>query len=141
MATIDPSMAGRMNMRKLFGITLAMALLSGCQRGPQMCEVHGTVTYDGKPLEKGDIFLVASDGSVTPAAGRIEDGEFRIMSLPGVKRVEIRAVRENIRKKSAEGPPIFEDYLPECYNSNSTLRVEVAPAGENSFDFSLKSKP
>ena len=60
-------------------------------------------------------------------------------SGPGKRRVEIRAYQP--RKgppKPLEPPP--HNYLPNRYNSETTLSADVSPEGPNKFNFELRSQ-
>jgi hypothetical protein len=51
--------------------------------------------------------------------------------------VEISSYRLS-GKKTPQGRPIGEMYIPKRYNDDSELTAEVTPNGENKFDFVLK---
>lgn len=77
-------------------LTLAAATLIatvvGC--GPKLSSVTGTVTYEGKTIEKGMITLTPVDGIGAIAGAPIENGKYTIDSvLPGTKIVEVAAVK------------------------------------------------
>src|SRR5260370_17427681 len=61
---------GRRAQTALLRMVLLLAL--GC--GPGICEVTGTVTFDGQPVPHGDIVLNDVEGRLGPAYGKIEDG-------------------------------------------------------------------
>jgi hypothetical protein len=62
---------------------IAASLLSGCNSGPTLAPVRGTVTLEGKPLAKGTIRF---EGVGKPSAtGKIVDGQI----------VEVTTVRPN----------------------------------------------
>lgn len=52
---------------------IAIAVLAGCNFGPALAPVNGTVTHDGKPLAKGTIRF-ESPGK-PPATGKIAEGQ------------------------------------------------------------------
>jgi hypothetical protein len=85
----------------------------------------------------GDVVFVDVDPHVAPVAGKITNGDYAFSSKPGKKRVEIRSFRLSDRK-TPEGRPIGEMYIPERYNLNSELTAEVTLDGDNNFDFDLK---
>jgi hypothetical protein len=116
----------------LFGI----ALLLGCGR-PDTVEVSGKVTWNGAPVPHGDILLVADDPQIAAVAGQIEEGAYTLRSKPGKKRVEISSYRLS-DKKTPQGRPIGERYIPDRYNAKSELTVDVTLDGDNKFDFALK---
>ena len=122
----------------------AILVLSGCgPAAPSLVDVRGSVTFNGKPLPKGQIAFVP-EGSGQPGLGYLSsEGTYRLMSgggrpgiLPGTYRVSITAI---------EGGS-FEDetvryLIPERFRrlETSGLSAEV-PAdsrGGATFDFSL----
>ena len=88
-------------------------------------------------MPQGDIVFFSLDPHVPPAAGKIEDGAFTFRTKPGEKRVEIRSFRLS-GKKTPQGKPIGEMYIPNRYNDNSELKADVTLGGKNKFDFALK---
>lgn len=128
--------------RWLFGLTLlsALGLALGCGGGgPKVFTVTGTVTFDGQPVEQGEIvFFPADIGS--PCAGSIAGGKFECRVPAGENRVEITATRESPTPAS-DGLPNYESYIPAQYNTESTLTASVAAGGENTFTFELQSPP
>jgi hypothetical protein len=75
-----------MSKRLLFRIgvgPLALALLSlaGCGQST----VSGTVTVDGKPLEKGQITFRPEDAGKRPEGGAVENGKFTVKGLAAGK--------------------------------------------------------
>jgi hypothetical protein len=115
---------------------LGIILLLGCSR-PETVEVSGMVTWDGAPIPNGDIVFAAIDPHIAAAAGKISEGEFRFRCKPGEKRVEIRSYRLT-GKKTSQGNPAGEMYIPGRYNSESKLTADVTLHGKNSFEFPLK---
>ena len=110
--------------------------LVGCSR-PETVEVSGTVTWEGAPIANGDIVFASIDPHMPAAAGKISDGAYTFRCKPGKKRVEISSFRLS-GKKTPQGRPIGEMYIPNRYNSESELTADVTPDGENKFDFALK---
>jgi hypothetical protein len=116
----------------------SLLMIAGCgPSGPKTYEVTGTVTYDGKPVEKGEIIFHATDGKGSADVGQIVDGKYTLQATDGPKRVEITATRES-SKPAPDGLPNYESYIPKQYNNESTLTAEVKPSGENTFSFDLK---
>ena len=112
--------------------------LLGCGGGSTTYEVSGAVTYDGQPVEQGQIsFIPASDGAA-PDAGTIEDGKYTVSVTPGEKRVEIRASRPLPveRQTQPDMGLLYEDYIPAAYNADSKLMADVASQSRK-FDFHL----
>lgn len=121
------------------GILLAAVLLApgGCQQGPRTYKVTGTVSYDGRPVPDGGVIFHPADDTA-PAHGTITDGRFELQAVQGSHRVEIRAAREAPELRSSMGP-VFVDYIPDRYNSQSKLTREVVPGAANHFDFALEA--
>ena len=126
--------------------SLVAALLSfvaiGCgDDGPVKYEVTGIASFQGKPIEKGEIRFLPLDGKGTVGSAPITDGEFELMSEPGTKRVEIRAAVKS--KRQMKGPPgmtmpvMMDEMLPPKYHRESTLQKDVTPDGDNHFEFEL----
>lgn len=121
---------------RIAAILLLVSLL-GCRRGPLMVPVSGTVSYDGKPLEKGEILFLANDDSAAPDAGPIENGQFSFLAKTGPRTVQIRGVRQ---VRMTDMGPLMEEFLPTKYNAKSTLTQTITPEGPNEFSFNLLSK-
>ncbi len=131
-------------MRRRQALCLLIGLVwltAGCGSGPRTYWVEGTVTFDGRPVETGEIIFVPLDKDLGPDAGPITNGSFGFAVKAGQKRVEIRASREVPGKRTSMGP-VYEDYIPPRYNSQSEIPpVKVVPGGKNQWAFSLTSKP
>jgi enterochelin esterase-like enzyme len=111
---------------------------------PAMCEVIGSVTVDGKPLEIGIITFIPVDGQSPAVSAPIKDGMYQAKVPAGTARVEISAPKVVGKKKLNNDPkspiqPIVEETLRAVYNTKSVLRCEVRP-GANRLNFDLKSK-
>lgn len=132
---------------------LSLLLLAGCTRsdGIVRCEVRGVVTVDGGPLKTGQVALVPLEGTAGPSVGaEIVGGRFHIGEkqgpVPGRYQVQISANRPTGRQvaagEGADDPEMLtseiEQFIPEKYNSQSELTVEVQPTGTNKLQFELK---
>jgi hypothetical protein len=115
---------------------VGLVITLGCSR-PDTVEVSGFVEWEAAPIPQGDIVFFSRDPHVPAAAGKITDGAFRFRTKPGEKRVEIRSFRLS-GKKTPQGRPIGEMYIPKRYNDDSELTADVTLGGENKFDFKLK---
>jgi hypothetical protein len=136
----------------------------GCSKSkaPSYANVSGTVTYNGNPVEKGQITF-ASDGR-PPTVADIVDGKYTGQAMVGSNRVSITAYRKAAKTrmlpptaekqikayqemyKSPGGSvpdaadPNLEDYIPDDYGKN-TKQTRVVEAGvQNQFDFIIKGK-
>jgi len=82
-------------------LPLALVIAAGCQKGdgPSYANVTGKVTYNGQPLEKGQITF-ATDGR-PPSTIDIIDGKFTGQAMVGSNKVSVSA-----KKKSATPPQV-----------------------------------
>jgi len=130
-----PSLVG------LVGVVACLLFgLAGCAKsvveGPPKITVTGTVQWDGKPLDVGDVLFIDTAGDDRRYAGVIKNGEFQFECTPGAKRVEVQAFRNGnvpVDKVSHDNG----QYIPRQYNEQSTLVAEVSESGENHFEFRL----
>ena len=131
----------------LAALTFSLVCLSGCGDGkPKRYKVTGTVTFDGKPIEKGEILISPVDGRGRPDAGRIINGSYEFKVTDGEKRVEITASSTDPElvgelpkvEGMAPGINIPREYIPERYNESSELRVTIEPNNSNEYSFDLE---
>lgn len=122
-------------MKRFMGLALLLALVAGCGGAPT-AEVTGTVRFNGKPVEDGDIVFVPADGKA-PAAGKIKDGRFAVRARPGRNKVQIRAARAARGKPDPIMGATKRGYIPAKYNTRTTLEEEVRPGGANELRFEL----
>ena len=80
---------------------LILLTVVGCGGGdkPQYANVKGKVTFNGKPIEKGQITF-AMDGRA-PSTMTIVDGEFNGQAMVGTNKISISAM-----KKTATAPSL-----------------------------------
>jgi hypothetical protein len=113
----------------------------GCNFGPPVCEVTGTVECGGKPVEQGEIIFVAADGATTPVASTVQNGSYALKVVAGKKKVRIAASRK-VPGKGAMGEDfVYQSYIPARYNDQTILEADVVPGSRNHFEFKLESKP
>lgn len=122
--------------RRLALMAGTLALAAGCSRS-EFVEVTGTVTWQGKPVEIGEIIFSPLNKSVAPVGGRIRDGAYRLLAKPGKAQVQIQAVRKTGKRDPKEGFEITELYIPRRFNDESELEAEVTLDGDNRFAFDL----
>jgi hypothetical protein len=136
---------------------LLLALIGtiiGCgERPPARAIVTGTVTYEGKAVELGDIvFQPMSQGSGKWfAQGKIVGGKYSLDAahgpLEGKNLVQIRGYKMTGRKRLdiagkslSETPQMIDElvpYIPEKFNEASELTVEIRPGNNENINFSL----
>src|SRR5262245_3293626 len=130
-------------LARFTALAITIGLVVGCSKGkaPSYANVSGSVTYNGKPIEKGQI-VFASDGR-PPTVADIVDGKYTGQAMVGTNKVMIsayrkaakaRALPETAKKQiaayqamnkgggggtSPEADPSMEDYIPEDYGKSS----------------------
>lgn len=93
-------------------LSIGLALLlvgSGCDGSNR---VSGAVSYDGKPVEKGQIIFLPKDGQGPIVGAPIFDGKYKVANLPpGSKTVQISSnkrtgpVVRNLDEIAKKGDP------------------------------------
>ena len=118
---------------------------------PELGQVTGTVTLDGKPLV--GIAVVFQPESGRPARGKTDaEGKYELTYIRqtkgtkvGPNRVEIAPSEEgeadeseasDEESKPAAKPNSKKPLIPPRYNVRSELKADVKP-GKNTFDFKL----
>jgi hypothetical protein len=139
-----------MHRRWQVAVLLAVLLSAGCNSRPATVGLRGEVSFDGQAVAWGKIDFVPADG--TPGASAcspVDAGRYEIPArwglLPdGVYEVRIVAFRKAGKKETNRvergGPPVetAENFIPDTYNTRSTLRIRVADLPDkNKADFRL----
>jgi hypothetical protein len=124
-----------------------VAAATGCGGGDGVARVlvSGAVTFDGKPVEKGQIRFIPAAGTTGPITiDAINAGRYTTESTGGVPlgthRVEITGydAAEYANAPTGPGSPPVRQRLPEKYNRKSELTVTLQPeAGDQPLDFNL----
>jgi len=120
---------------------------------PERAAVHGTVNWNGSPLESGTISFIPEEGTVGPKTSvAIQRGEFLLPiengPVVGRNRVEIisfestglswddeQAIRDLQQKERK--PKLTAITIPAIYNSGSTLHATIASDQVNELSFNL----
>ena len=137
----------------LFIIGSSLLMLAGCgeARPFESAIVHGSVSYNGRPIDNGEIRFYPSNGTKGPVSGGpIKNGKYEAKAKGGVPVgshvVRIQAFQQG-EANSAELPeevaedfgPSLEQFLPLKFNTDSELVAEIAPGSERQMvDFELK---
>ncbi len=131
---------------------LVLAAAPGC--GPGTASVSGRVTFRGKPLAMGTVYMAGPDGIHVPAA-ITADGTYRIGPIPtGRARVSVASVKPvggtavpAIAMKAGPGtpppppPPDLKNWveIPEKYaDANTSGLTADLKAGANVHDIDLQ---
>ena len=124
---------------------LAMLTIAGCQKsGIERTVVSGEVTYQGTPVENGEIAFIPESQHPTTIVP-VRAGQYRSEAKGGVPvgahQVQIKAFRGEQPSAKAEfaRDSNGKQFLPKRYNRESKLRavVEATPGGFVQ-DFHLK---
>lgn len=112
----------------------------GCDSGPRLYDITGKVSFDGVLVAKGDITLRPEKPTIAPQGAMIKDGSFQMKANEGKYKVEIISTRVVPGKKGPMGEDAIEEFIPEKYNTKTTLSAEVKSTGKNELLFELTSK-
>lgn len=116
----------------------------GC--GSNRIGIEGIVTCDGQPLEQGYISFHPHSTTGGPTVGAaIEGGAFRIAPEQGVLPGGFEVVITASRKSGQQIPDdfsggmadVFQQYLPERYNSRTELSATINDTGTHTLSFEL----
>ena len=55
--------------------------------------VSGYITWEGAPIEDGQVVLIPTEGSGQPVSGKISSGSFSLKARPGNYKVQVFATR------------------------------------------------
>ena len=111
-------------------ILLGLALITGCGQGTG-CWVKGQVTFDGKPVEEGEIVFRPVQGTPGPAApAKITGGNYEISEAAGLKAGKFLILITATNKGT--------QYIPDKYNIASEMVVDLQ-GGANSKDLPLEA--
>lgn len=133
--------------RCYLGATLFATLtffLVGCDSGPKLYPVSGTVQFKGENVKFGTINFRAADGST--GASQVVDGKYSIPKegglTPGDYRVAINYPDPKIPPPSgteAPGEAIPQrEMLPKKYNDETELTAQVKADTNTNISFQLK---
>ena len=137
---------------RLFACALMAMTSGGCGRsGIERIVVSGKVTYQGHPIQRGQIRFAPTKDSKGPISGAdIIDGEYLVDAKGGVPvgthSVRIEAYREETRVAREAPPPgvqieslvVNTQYLPDQFNTRTQLEVQIeGGSGRFTKDFEL----
>ena len=142
-------------MKSLACVVSAVVLTSAAGCGgklgaPSYTKVTGTVTFEGKPLDKGTITF-SCDGR-PPTILDVNDGKFTGDAIAGTNRVSVSAKRKVSGAAAAKlppdivarlkagqgggtGPDQLEEAIPADWGAASKQTRTVESGGANKFDF------
>ena len=127
----------------------------GCNSGPATTEISGKVSVAGKPIDDGDITFQPLAGGGFTSSGKITNGQYRLSGESGLLEGEYLVKVNAYREAANQGPIIVggqdmppetagmkrkDQYLPDKYNTKSTIEKFVVESGKSKIekDFDLK---
>lgn len=126
-------------------LLLASICVAGCSSGGDglaLYPVTGTVTFDNEPVAEGRVLFRKKEGDRKAFSAEIKEGKYEVEAEPGKMTVEViasRVVPGKFDTSNGTPEPVGEMYIPERYNSKTTLEAEVKP-DDNEIPFALTSK-
>ncbi len=130
------------SLTRTYLLILLALLAAGCNRGPVVGTVKGTITWDGQPVDGGLIRLVPTDGNSQPADCIVTAGAYSITMPVGEKKVEIYWTKSSASGKvdtASQGTERVVTLIPPKFNTESEL-VYVVEKGQAVKDYSLTSR-
>jgi hypothetical protein len=119
-------------VRHLFAAaTFCLPFALGCGPDLKLADVSGTITFEGKPVEKGAITFFPIAGNAPTAGASIVDGEYKAQVPFGEMKVAISSPKIVGKRKLYENNPkspemdLTAEVLPLRYNEQSELKLEV----------------
>jgi hypothetical protein len=129
-------------------IAALCGLLMGCgTSGPQLSEVKGKVTVDGKAVPRAEVSFVPEAAGGSPSLGKTDaEGNYRLAftqdrfgALIGKHKVTITSKKISPNEMPDTGEPVDTAFVPIPKKYQSTLTAEVKTSA-NVIDFELDSK-
>jgi hypothetical protein len=109
-------------------LTTFLAVMAGCGGSP----VTGKVTFDGTPVESGNILFAPTDGKSPQVSAAIKNGEYTAIVPSGTYKVSITAEKLMPSVSTAKGSPDeMRNYIPTKYSGGGT-ELSATVGGSNS---------
>jgi hypothetical protein len=126
----------------LLAAMLAMPALVGCGDDNGRVSLSGKVTYDGKPIEIGQIRFVPAPGtSASLTVERIKNGRYDSNTSGGVPvgsfQVAIRSYHPDDPVPMGPTAPPRRQLLPAKYNSQTELEV-ILKSGQKQLEYDFE---
>jgi hypothetical protein len=125
-------------MRTRF-IALAAVLMAvslpGCG-GETLYRVTGEVSWEGVPIEDGQINFLPEDGNIHPATAKIVNGRYDARVAAGRMKVEVHG-QKDMGYNAAMHQNTKKHYVSAEYSFETTLRFDVEKHDSNVADFHL----
>jgi len=120
-------------------LPLLAVAIAGCGDGkPPSFPLSGTITFEGSPIPEGTIMFIPLNKRSGTARADIVDGKYSLELPAGQQRVIVEASRFIGPEDKTMGVRPRDQYLPERYNVETTLSMEVMPKNDNVYDLKLQ---
>ena len=118
--------------------------IMGCGPEPDVGQISGTVSFEGKPVAKGSISFVPANGQGPSGGSEVIGGKYKCDAALGSCKVEIRSPKVVGKRKLYDTPDspeqeVYEEVLPQKYNEATELTIEIKK-GSNEKNWDLKLK-
>lgn len=131
------------------GLAIVLAITSlmvGCNRGPEIASVEGTITMDGEPLVDATVIFTPVGGG-RPAAARTDEQGHYVLNFSGGRKgaqpgdyiVRVTTAQDPYEDEEGNPVPARRETIPMEYNQESTLKFTVEAKKKNIANFDLKS--
>ena len=140
------------SIRLLILLFCCFIVTVGCSKDSRL-SVSGNVVFDGIPIKEGSIaFMPVGQEGGSGGSGLITDGKYDVLVSQGKMMVQIYAERDPTPQEIQErernpmgsssmmpgSAPLKVQFIPEKYNTVSTLRADIQKTEKN-LDFTLTS--
>lgn len=114
----------------------ALLFCSGCDNGPPLGSVSGTITYEGNPVDKATITFTHVTEGRSAFARTDADGHYELKYSDGRTGALLGENAISIETGRAGADGMIPETLPRKYNVESEVTREIK-AGEQTLDFAL----
>ena len=126
-----------MRIRLIFMVLTVVLLSFACrQRGPELGEVRGTVTLDGRPLAQATVIFEPKAGGHASRAVTDSSGHYQLVYLRDTTGALVGSHIVKVFTASENNP---KERIPARYNKQSTLTADVG-SGANEYNVSMTSR-
>lgn len=138
-----------MHYRRGVVMPLLTILAAGCKPAMDRTGIQGVVSYQGRPIERGQIEMYPIEGTNGPMVGSlIQRGAYQIEAnkgpaVGGKYKVRIIGLRKTGAKMKDRDRPqatpddVYENFIPAEFNSQSALKIAIRPENPNQVNFTL----
>lgn len=113
-------------------VAVAMCLTVGCSQSSQGTTIRGTVTFSGKPLERGTLLFNPTDKTLSATRAEIQqDGSYELVAAPGDYQIIVTAFSSDPPTVAPDHPDYVrpKSVIPTKYNALQTtpLKQTIPP--------------